>query len=150
MVHYHVPSRLQVWAGLRVRVGVHYGPAQIMFDESVLGYDYYGTVVNAASRIESVAHGGQVLPLSGLIAVHSQRAPSAASVPCRRQSSKFLCDQGQACAIPPSKYSTLFAQHTPLFHLIGLGMAISRKKGFFLDILVRILQAVMLLLCCLL
>jgi len=51
----------QVWAGLRVRVGVHYGPAQIMFDESVLGYDYYGTVVNAASRIESVAHGGQVV-----------------------------------------------------------------------------------------
>ena len=51
----------RLWNGLRVRVGVHYGTAQAIFDEVTRGYDYYGTVVNAASRIESVAHGGQVV-----------------------------------------------------------------------------------------
>eukprot|EP00667_Euglena_gracilis_P000359 EG_transcript_360 len=50
-----------VWRGLRVRVGVHFGRAQITFDETTKGYDYYGTVVNTAARIESAAHGGQVL-----------------------------------------------------------------------------------------
>eukprot|EP00667_Euglena_gracilis_P000449 EG_transcript_449 len=55
------------WRGLRVRVGMHYGPVQITFDETTKGYDYYGTVVNAASRIEGIAHGGQiVMPHSAL------------------------------------------------------------------------------------
>lgn len=30
------------WRGLRVRVGVHYGQAQIIFDDTTKGYDYYG------------------------------------------------------------------------------------------------------------
>eukprot|EP00668_Euglena_longa_P024254 GGOE01030299.1.p1 GENE.GGOE01030299.1~~GGOE01030299.1.p1 ORF type:complete len:766 (-),score=177.99 GGOE01030299.1:1655-3952(-) len=49
------------WRGLRVRVGMHYGRAQVTFDETTKGYDYYGTVVNAAARIEGAAHGGQVV-----------------------------------------------------------------------------------------
>eukprot|EP00667_Euglena_gracilis_P000266 EG_transcript_266 len=51
----------RLWRGLRVRVGMHYGRAQITFDETSKGYDYFGTVVNAAARIESVAHGGQIV-----------------------------------------------------------------------------------------
>eukprot|EP00668_Euglena_longa_P006364 GGOE01007581.1.p1 GENE.GGOE01007581.1~~GGOE01007581.1.p1 ORF type:complete len:987 (+),score=276.83 GGOE01007581.1:42-3002(+) len=49
------------WSGLRVRIGMHYGQATITFDHTTKGYDYYGTVVNAAARIESVAHGGQIV-----------------------------------------------------------------------------------------
>ena len=48
------------WNGLRVRVGVHYGDGSIRFDPVSKGYDYYGTVVNTAARIESVCHGGQI------------------------------------------------------------------------------------------
>eukprot|EP00667_Euglena_gracilis_P001830 EG_transcript_1833 len=48
------------WNGLRVRVGMHYGQGDIQFDRVSKGYDYYGTVVNTAARIESVCHGGQV------------------------------------------------------------------------------------------
>ena len=48
------------WNGLRVRIGVHCGEAQIVFDEVSKGYDYYGSPVNVAARTESVAHGGQV------------------------------------------------------------------------------------------
>eukprot|EP00667_Euglena_gracilis_P034718 EG_transcript_61338 len=50
-----------LWNGLRVRVGIHYGLGEVTYDEVSKGYDYYGTVVNAAARIESIAHGGQVV-----------------------------------------------------------------------------------------
>ena len=56
----YLPDYFRKWRGLRVRVGLHYGQANIILDEVTKGYDYYGTVVNAASRIESVAHGAQV------------------------------------------------------------------------------------------
>eukprot|EP00669_Euglena_mutabilis_P004837 TRINITY_DN1619_c0_g1_i5.p1 TRINITY_DN1619_c0_g1~~TRINITY_DN1619_c0_g1_i5.p1 ORF type:complete len:351 (-),score=100.42 TRINITY_DN1619_c0_g1_i5:562-1614(-) len=48
------------WNGLRVRVGIHHGCGDIRYDAVSKGYDYYGTVVNTASRIESVCHGGQI------------------------------------------------------------------------------------------
>ncbi|HXY95127.1 MAG TPA: adenylate/guanylate cyclase domain-containing protein, partial [Acidimicrobiia bacterium] len=41
--------------GLRVRMGVHTGPAEARDG------DYYGTAVNRAARLMSAAHGGQVL-----------------------------------------------------------------------------------------
>ena len=40
---------------LRVRMGLHSGPAELRDG------DYYGTTVNRAARIMSVAHGGQVV-----------------------------------------------------------------------------------------
>ena len=42
-------------APLRVRMGIHSGPAELRDG------DYYGTSVNRAERIMSVAHGGQVV-----------------------------------------------------------------------------------------
>eukprot|EP00667_Euglena_gracilis_P000421 EG_transcript_421 len=48
------------WNGLRVRVGIHFGYGDVRRDPVSHGYDYYGTVVNTAARIESVCHGGQV------------------------------------------------------------------------------------------
>ena len=36
-----------------MRVGIHYGSGEIKFDPVSLGYDYYGTVVNTAARIET-------------------------------------------------------------------------------------------------
>jgi class 3 adenylate cyclase/ABC-type phosphate transport system substrate-binding protein len=51
----------QDWNGIRVRVGVHTATGEIRYDSVTQSYDYYGTVVNTAARIESVAHGGQIL-----------------------------------------------------------------------------------------
>ena len=48
------------WHGLRVRVGMHYGMGDIKLDPVSFGYDYYGTVVNTAARVESACHGGQI------------------------------------------------------------------------------------------
>ncbi|HXY93891.1 MAG TPA: adenylate/guanylate cyclase domain-containing protein, partial [Acidimicrobiia bacterium] len=48
----------EAWEGtarLRVRMGIHTGPAQCRDG------DYFGTAVNRAARLMSVAHGGQVL-----------------------------------------------------------------------------------------
>ena len=49
------------WHGLRVRIGVHYGMGDIRKDPVTQGFDYYGTVVNTAARVEGVGHGGQIL-----------------------------------------------------------------------------------------
>ena len=51
----------KLWSGLRVRVGVHFAMVSIKLDEVTKGYDYYGDGVNTAARVESVAHGGQVV-----------------------------------------------------------------------------------------
>ncbi len=40
---------------LRVRMGIHSGPAEVRDG------DYYGTAVNKAARLMSVAHGGQIV-----------------------------------------------------------------------------------------
>eukprot|EP00667_Euglena_gracilis_P008824 EG_transcript_8949 len=53
------PEAAGCWNGLRVRAGIHYGLGDIKLDPISKGYDYYGTVVNTAARIESVCHGGQ-------------------------------------------------------------------------------------------
>ncbi len=48
----------EAWSGvppLRVRMGLHTGPAELREG------DYYGTAVNRAARLMSVAHGGQVV-----------------------------------------------------------------------------------------
>jgi class 3 adenylate cyclase len=50
-----------LWSGIRVRIGVHTGNGEIKLDPVSQGYDYYGTVVNTAARVEGVGHGGQVL-----------------------------------------------------------------------------------------
>eukprot|EP00658_Telonema_sp_P-2_P076288 TRINITY_DN6652_c0_g2_i15.p1 TRINITY_DN6652_c0_g2~~TRINITY_DN6652_c0_g2_i15.p1 ORF type:complete len:922 (-),score=136.50 TRINITY_DN6652_c0_g2_i15:479-3244(-) len=50
-----------IWKGLRVRVGVHFGVGEIKRDKVSDRFDYYGTVVNTAARVEGVGHGGQVL-----------------------------------------------------------------------------------------
>ena len=63
---YKVPDDVEcgnrrLWNGLRVRCGLHYGMPEVEFEPSTGGYDYYGTGVNTAARIESVAHGGQIV-----------------------------------------------------------------------------------------
>ena len=45
---------------LRVRMGIHTGPAELRDG------DYYGTAVNRAARLMSVAHGGQIV-MSGAV-----------------------------------------------------------------------------------
>jgi hypothetical protein len=49
-----VPSRFPRWAHLRVRTGLHTCEAEYRDG------DYYGSEVNRAARLMSVAHGGQV------------------------------------------------------------------------------------------
>eukprot|EP00667_Euglena_gracilis_P000903 EG_transcript_903 len=50
----------KAWNGPRVRVGLHYGMGEILLDPVSRGYDYYGTVVNTAARVEAACNGGQI------------------------------------------------------------------------------------------
>ena len=54
------PAADPLWCGLRVRIGVHWGSASIKFDDVTKGYDYFGSLVNTAARVEDVGNGGQV------------------------------------------------------------------------------------------
>ncbi|CUG46572.1 receptor-type adenylate cyclase, putative [Bodo saltans] len=56
------------WNGIRVRVGLHWGVGSVKFDAVSQGYDYYGTLVNTAARVEGVGNGGQVLATRDLYA----------------------------------------------------------------------------------
>eukprot|EP00667_Euglena_gracilis_P022665 EG_transcript_25324 len=67
----------RVWNGLRVRVGIHYGLGEIKLDPVSKGYDYYGTVVNTAARIESVCHGGQIGVSQAVYTATSGRVPQS-------------------------------------------------------------------------
>ena len=49
------------WNGLRVRVGINYGLADIKLDDVTGGFDYYGSTVNVAARTEGYSSGGQIL-----------------------------------------------------------------------------------------
>eukprot|EP00744_Colponema_vietnamica_P001134 GILI01001915.1.p1 GENE.GILI01001915.1~~GILI01001915.1.p1 ORF type:complete len:1543 (+),score=376.49 GILI01001915.1:381-4631(+) len=55
----------RMWHGIRVRIGINTAFGDIKKDEVTQAYDYYGTVTNTAARVESVAHGGQVLLTKG-------------------------------------------------------------------------------------
>jgi len=44
-----------------VRIGMEIGNPEVEYDEISKGYDYYGDTVNIASRVNSIAFGGQTL-----------------------------------------------------------------------------------------
>ncbi|KAJ9459468.1 Adenylate cyclase [Diplonema papillatum] len=49
-----------LWAGLRIRVGVHCGDVTVEKNEVLNRYDYFGTTVNKAARVEAVSAAGAV------------------------------------------------------------------------------------------
>jgi Adenylate cyclase, family 3 (some proteins contain HAMP domain) len=71
-----------MFKGLRVRIGIHIGQyspniesggqIHVTHDSVTKGYDYYGSVVNAAARIQDVGFGGQTVISQ---AVHDAMSP---------------------------------------------------------------------------
>ncbi|KAJ9458497.1 hypothetical protein DIPPA_13515 [Diplonema papillatum] len=49
-----------VWNGMRIRVGIHYGKADIQTNPITGRADYFGPTVNKAARVEAAATGGLV------------------------------------------------------------------------------------------
>eukprot|EP01012_Entosiphon_sulcatum_P057497 TRINITY_DN81272_c0_g1_i1.p1 TRINITY_DN81272_c0_g1~~TRINITY_DN81272_c0_g1_i1.p1 ORF type:complete len:703 (+),score=98.34 TRINITY_DN81272_c0_g1_i1:37-2145(+) len=52
---------MPVLRGLRVRMGVGWGPVEDALDETTLRVDYFGPTVNLTARVAALGHGGQVL-----------------------------------------------------------------------------------------
>ncbi|KAJ9459445.1 Adenylate cyclase [Diplonema papillatum] len=48
------------WRGLRVRIGLHTGPARLEFNPTTSRADYMGPTVNKAARVESASVGGAI------------------------------------------------------------------------------------------
>ncbi|RKP30914.1 hypothetical protein METBISCDRAFT_15191 [Metschnikowia bicuspidata] len=76
-----------VFRGLSVRMGIHWGSPVCELDMVTRRMDYFGPMVNRASRIESSADGGQIAISSDFLremervsAVHAQISSGAATV----------------------------------------------------------------------
>ena len=50
-----------LWCGLRVRMGCHVGEVDREYVDITGRVDYFGPPVNMAARVESMAHGGEIL-----------------------------------------------------------------------------------------
>eukprot|EP00727_Mastigamoeba_balamuthi_P010875 m51a1_g641 putative adenylate cyclase protein (928) ;mRNA; r:169308-173222 len=69
-----------VFRGLKVRMGIHYGPVHFQIDKTTGRADYYGITVNRAARIAGLAHGGQILASGTLWDIAKQEETSVISV----------------------------------------------------------------------
>jgi class 3 adenylate cyclase len=69
------PSPAASFNGLRVRIGIHTGTPDVLFDEVAKGYDYYGTDVNLTARAEATADGGQILLTPSTLAAVEKDLP---------------------------------------------------------------------------
>eukprot|EP01061_Rhynchopus_euleeides_P017487 TRINITY_DN29062_c0_g1_i1.p1 TRINITY_DN29062_c0_g1~~TRINITY_DN29062_c0_g1_i1.p1 ORF type:complete len:669 (+),score=252.49 TRINITY_DN29062_c0_g1_i1:285-2009(+) len=54
------PDKTHRWKGLRVRIGINFGDADVEFNPVSGRYDYFGPTVNKASRIEAAGVAGAV------------------------------------------------------------------------------------------
>jgi len=101
------PAYSDIWNGLRVRMGINYGLGDITYDEVSKGYDYYGNPVNAAARIESLAHGGQIIASEDVLrALSSPLDPAVAVVnPLGRFPLRGVSDPPTLCGITPASLS---------------------------------------------
>eukprot|EP01012_Entosiphon_sulcatum_P025351 TRINITY_DN3066_c0_g1_i1.p1 TRINITY_DN3066_c0_g1~~TRINITY_DN3066_c0_g1_i1.p1 ORF type:complete len:718 (+),score=85.33 TRINITY_DN3066_c0_g1_i1:36-2156(+) len=52
---------LVVMRGLRVRMGIGWGPVDDVMDETTMRVDYFGHTVNLTARVAALGHGGQIL-----------------------------------------------------------------------------------------
>ena len=80
----HVPDDAGLyaasWNGLRVRAAVHVGLCDIKFDDITKGFDYFGSTMNTAARIEGVGFGGQICLSHAAKAAVSRAVPTFAYV----------------------------------------------------------------------
>ncbi len=99
-----------LFAGLRVRMGMHTGEPQCRADPMTGRMDYFGPMVNRAARVAGVAHGGQVLMSADAFAALD--APLAPLVATELGSFKLkgLAEPEQLIQVlPPSLTGRLFA-----------------------------------------
>ncbi|EFC40146.1 predicted protein [Naegleria gruberi] len=54
-------TKVLIYSGLRVRMGLHCGQAEYIFDKTVKRPDYFGNTINQTARIQALARGGEIL-----------------------------------------------------------------------------------------
>eukprot|EP01062_Namystynia_karyoxenos_P039387 TRINITY_DN2863_c1_g1_i1.p1 TRINITY_DN2863_c1_g1~~TRINITY_DN2863_c1_g1_i1.p1 ORF type:complete len:1970 (+),score=454.14 TRINITY_DN2863_c1_g1_i1:75-5912(+) len=79
--HRVVRDGATLWCGLRVRIGVHYGPAELELNPVTGRADYFGPTINKASRVESAACGGLVAVTAEVLAELDAAAMAALGDP---------------------------------------------------------------------
>eukprot|EP01060_Flectonema_neradi_P006227 TRINITY_DN1416_c1_g2_i1.p1 TRINITY_DN1416_c1_g2~~TRINITY_DN1416_c1_g2_i1.p1 ORF type:complete len:1335 (+),score=230.35 TRINITY_DN1416_c1_g2_i1:100-4104(+) len=75
----YIPSKSNIWNGLRISAGIHFGKVEV--EENILTgrADYFGTTVNLAARIQEAAVGGGVGVSDVVLSAISSRSSSKLS-----------------------------------------------------------------------
>jgi class 3 adenylate cyclase len=103
------PTDGDPWNGLRVRIGIHYGPVEVILDEVTKGYDYYGPTVNVAARVEGVTDGGQLCVSEAVSSALSHAHPEYTINPMSKVELRGVKDEVQIhCIVPKGLESRVF------------------------------------------
>eukprot|EP00658_Telonema_sp_P-2_P014969 TRINITY_DN15718_c0_g1_i1.p1 TRINITY_DN15718_c0_g1~~TRINITY_DN15718_c0_g1_i1.p1 ORF type:complete len:442 (+),score=81.97 TRINITY_DN15718_c0_g1_i1:223-1548(+) len=100
------PSIGDPWNGLRVRIGIHYGPVEVILDEVTKGYDYYGPTVNVAARVEGVTDGGQLCVSEAVSSTLPLVHPTYKITPMSKVELRGVKEEVQINCIVPTDFST--------------------------------------------
>ena len=90
------------WNGLRVRIGVHFGPVEVILDAVTKGYDYYGPTVNVAARMEGVTDGGQICVTAAVMAAVQPTTDTYQSVLLAKTTLRGVKDEMEVYEIRPA------------------------------------------------
>ncbi|CUG06711.1 receptor-type adenylate cyclase, putative [Bodo saltans] len=107
------------WNGIRVRVGMHWGVGSVKFDPVSQGYDYYGTLVNTAARVEGVGNGGQVLATRDLYGQLEQEGFDLTQVDVTALGPQPLRGLDEAVPLPEQMGEALEQHHDTLRVLVN-------------------------------
>ena len=100
------PEAGEPWNGIRVRVGINYGPVEVVFDEVTKGYDYYGPTVNVAARVEGVTDGGQLCVSAALMGAVQATTATYQSVLLAKTTLRGVKDEMEVYEIRPTGLAT--------------------------------------------
>ena len=96
------PEEGAPWNGLRVRIGIHYGPVEVVLDEVTKGYDYYGPTVNVAARVEGVGDGGQLCVSAAVVAAIQATTDNYQTILLARTALRGVKDEMEIYEIKPA------------------------------------------------
>eukprot|EP00755_Sulcionema_specki_P021053 Sspe_Gene.73438::Locus_44330_Transcript_1_1_Confidence_1.000_Length_2349::g.73438::m.73438 len=94
-----------MWSGLRVRMGVHVGEADMEVNPVTGRADYFGPTINTAARVEGMAKGGTIVVTDAVLAaLNSSELPDHSVVPYQTAHLRGVKEPMQLYYLLPTRF----------------------------------------------